>query len=230
MAEFNFPTEFASELVPLLDIALDPRGRAALENLEAQGVRMFSGLTEEIAPKVIELATTYPRIMEFCPNDANRFNEAWFSKGRGPFVGLDVETSAPRIYTWAGVEYCDELPDNPITTAFRSTVTGTGSDVVAVTLSAARAIYGAHHFGLETWATNGPANGSYFKNGAVWKWSRIEEINKFTGEMGPVIRPTLDPRAVVYEYDGVGYRQDVRQFMAFPEPQPLLGETDLILS
>lgn len=229
MAKFDFPTEFSTELVRLREFSLDPRGQAALNAIEAQNVTMWSGLTEEIAPAVLELATTHPLIREFCPNDKKRFNSSWLEKGRGMFIGTDNGTGLPRIYTWVGIEPCDELPDKPTTTAFRSDVKGTGPDVVALTLSAARAIYGAHDFGLETWATNGPANSSYYQNGAEWRWSRIEEMNKFTGEIGPVIRQTLDPRAAVYEYEGVGYRQDVRVFMAFPETQPLFSETDLVL-
>ncbi len=229
MAEFNFPTEFAPELVPLRDVGLDARGLAALDAIEATGVTMYSGLTEEVAPLILDLATTDPRILENCPNDAIRFNERWQSKGRGLIVGLD-QNRLPKIYNWLGVELCDELPDHPITSAFRSTISGTGTNNVALTLSAGRALYGAHHIGLQTLATNETAIGSYVNNGAQIVRVRSKEIDEVTGQPAPFYRPTYDQSAVVFVRDGRGYRQDVLLFMAFPEPTPLFDETQLVLA
>ncbi|MEK7152995.1 MAG: hypothetical protein AAB834_03545 [Patescibacteria group bacterium] len=214
----NFPTDFSMELLPLTEAGLSPRGQAALGGLAAGGLEVVSGIREADTLGILAIAVKED-VREFCPNDAKRFGnpERWLAKGRGAFLLRTIETEQIVGYSWVGTEPCEELPDHPTTTAFRTTVKGTGTNLVIATLEGARAVHGAEDFGLETWATNGRAVKTYVKAGAHLEYAKSEEPNKETGKLEPIMRPTLRPRAHDPIIDGKRRRYDTRLFMSFPK-------------
>jgi hypothetical protein len=233
----TYPTEFSNEYVNLHDISnMSDRGVEAVHNLQQRGLEIVSGIQSADLGQILELASR-PDVMEFCPNDGKRFGtepDKWIAKGRGGFLLRDIEDNTIVGYSWVGTEITPELPDHTETTAFRSPIyKGTGKDLVIATVEAARAIHGSSMLGLETWASN-PAVKTYThpRVGALLVNTRTQEPDKETGAMGPVRRPTIKeadaPDAVMI--NGIPHIRDTRLFMVFPEPQPLPGETDLVLS
>lgn len=207
----NFPTDFSAELVPLREIGLNERGQASLDRIHARGFTVYSGIREVDAPDILEVAEM-GEIPEYCPNDLTRFNKKWLEKGRGAFQMRHDTTDALHAYAWGGPEH-DET-----TTAFRSIVKGTGLDLVIATVEALKVMYDVDEesITLETWASN-PAVKTYINAGVTFTGNRSEELNKETGQVEPVMRPTLKPRKHdVYDLDTDTYsRYDTRLFARF---------------
>lgn len=214
----NFPTTFSEQHVPLTPADMGAQGRNSISRLESLGLQMVSGLLESDIPEILAIADT-EAVKEFCPNDLSRFGnpEKWLSKGRGAFLLRTIDTEKIVGYSWVGMEECHELPDNPTTTAFRTTVRGTGADFVTATVEAARAVHDASHLGLETWASNVKAVKTYPRTGAQLVVSKDREVNKETGLEERIHRPTFKPEKHDFQVDDVWRRYDVRLFMAFPE-------------
>jgi len=210
----SFPTGFVNR-VEILEPGIGERGDAALTRLHEKGYAIGLGMTEYYAGAVGVMG--YQRsIREYCPKDCTekRFGtlsstEKWLKKngGRAPFLLLkDGQRLA--AYGWSGVEPCDELPDNPITTAYRVSEEfqgkGLGKDFTQVVVSGTRALYAPEEgIGLETWKSNHAA-GMYEKVGFTLVHQGESEY-----------RPTLDPAALN------GKVLDQRLYMSYPDA--LLG-------
>lgn len=209
----NFPTTFA-EQVELLEPGIGQRGDAALARLYDRGFRVGVGLTEYFAG-AIGCMGYQKGIREYCPKDSTekRFKSVgstaeWLQKGggRGMFLLLQGEgrTASLEGYGWTGVEPCKELPDHPITSAYRIGERfqgqGYGRDFVQVVVSGTHTLFApGEGIGLETWKSN-PAAGLYPKVGFVL----VAEAPTYD------LRPTLDPMV-----EG-GQVPDRRLFMGYP--------------
>lgn len=209
----SFPTSFA-ERIETIDGGIGQRGDAALARLREKGFAVAAGLTEYFAGAVGVMGYQ-AHIREYCPKDAteSRFGtlqstEKWLQKGggRGMFLLLRGEGNSSQLegYGWTGVEQCEELPEHPITSAFRigerGLGQGLGKDFVQVVVSGTNALY-AHGegIGLETWRSNHAA-GMYPKVGFVALAESHEDE----------LRPTLDPSAAG------GKVLDCRLYMGYP--------------
>jgi len=209
----SFPTGFA-ERVETLDGGIGQRGDAALARLQEKGFTVATGLTEYFAGAVGVMGYQ-AHIREYCPKDAteSRFGtlqstEKWLQKGggRGMFLLLRGEGNSSQLegYGWTGVEPCEELPEYPITSAYRigerGQGQGLGKDFVQVVVSGTNALYApGEGIGLETWRSNHAA-GMYPKVGFVALAEAHEDE----------LRPTLDPSAT----DGKVW--DRRLYMGYP--------------
>ncbi len=221
MRTLEFPNAFTEESTDLREVSMSERGADALQLLHDKGFYIVAGLQKADVPEIMDIARD-PMVREFCPNDVRRFSEpeAWLAKGRAAFLMRAIDTEDLVGYSWSGIEQCDELPDHPVTTAFRSMAKGTGLGLVIVTEESTRALHGANlGIGLETWASNTGAVKTYMRAGAQLMATSSEERNALTGEISRVVRPTQteDPTNTVI--NGVTYRPDTRLFMAFPTPQ-----------
>lgn len=195
----SYPTNFA-ERTKTINGGIGQRGDAALERLREKGFTVATGLTEYFAG-VISVMGYQPHIREYCPKDAteSRFGtlhstEKWLQKGggRGMFLLLRGESDNAQLegYGWTGVEPCEELPNHPITSAYRigerGQGQGLGKDFVQVVVSGTNALYAPDEgIGLETWKSN-PAASLYPKVGFVALAEAPEDE----------LRPTLEPDAV----------------------------------
>jgi hypothetical protein len=221
----SYPTTFSAEHINLLDISnMSNRGHDSVYALQTKGLEMVSGIMETDIDQILAISATTD-VKEFCPNDEKRFSdpEKWLAKGRGAFLLRAIANSQIVGYSWVGLleEEVPELPNHPVTSAFRSQVRGTGKDLVIATIEAARAIHGSSMIGLETWASN-PAVRTYVhpRVGINIVDNRSQESDKETGEMIPIMRPTIRhakaPDAVVIK--GKPHIRDTRLFGTFPEP------------
>ena len=211
----SFPTAFSSELIPLTEVDLSDQGRQALENLALKGLEVVSGIRTADVDEIRALAET-KAVREYCPKDVNRFNQRWIEKGRGVFLLRVTGSEEIRGYSWSGPEKCEELPDHPNTTAFRTVAPGTGRDLTVATVEGSRALHSEEGYGLETWASNTRAVSIYSKVGARLVRARDTERNPDTGQTEPIMRPTLSPRQYDPVIAGEHYRYDTRLYMAFP--------------
>lgn len=123
MSEFNFPTEFASELEPL-PMCISEAADAAIERLAERGFKVLRGLTTEAAAQVRPI-TLQQSIGHNCHKDrgVTRFategsTATWLTKGipdgrhGRDFYGLyllgeDPENLTMAGYGWTGPELCD---------------------------------------------------------------------------------------------------------------------------
>ncbi len=210
--QINFPNRLVSR-VEILRPGIGARGDEALQALNEKGYTIGLGLTEYYAGG-IGVMGYQPRIREFCPKDSTsaRFEtipstEKWIQKGGGRAVLLLLEggeTGRLAGYGWTGYEPCEQLPNHPITSAYRigerDQRKGFGKHFVQVVVSATNAIYAPGvGVGLETWSRNHAAK-MYQDVGFVL-------LNK--GPEGE-LRPTLDPQAI----DGMV--PDQRLYMGYP--------------
>lgn len=209
----SFPTGFV-ERVEALDEGIGQRGDAALVRLREKGFIVATGLTKYFASAVGAMGCQV-HIREYCPKDAteSRFGtlqstEKWLQKGggRGMFLLLRGEGDNAQLegYGWTGVEPCVELPEHPITSAYRigqrGQGQGLGKDFVQVVVSGTNAVYApGEGVGLETWRSNHAAN-LYPKVGFVAIAEAPEDE----------LRPTLEPSAVD------GKVLDRRLYMGYP--------------
>lgn len=208
-----FPNGFA-ENVETLDGGIGQRGDAALAHIQEKGFTVATGLTEYFAGAVGVMGYQ-PHIREYCPKDAteSRFGtltstEKWLQKGggRGMFLLLRGEGNDAQLtgYGWTGVEPCEQLPDHPITSAYRIGEQGKGQKLskafIQIVVSATNALYApGEGIGLETWKSN-LAAGIYPEVGFV----PIAEAQE------DELRPTLEPDAVD------GKVLDRRLYMGYP--------------
>ena len=209
----NFPTGFV-EQIEVLETGIGQQGDAALARIREKGFTVATGLTEYFAGAVGVMGYQ-DHIRKYCPKDSteSRFGtlpstEKWLQKGggRSMFLLLRGNGSNARLegYGWTGVEPCDELPDHPITSAYRigkrGQGQGLGKDFVQVVVSGTNTLYApGEGIGLETWKSNHAA-GMYPKVGFV----PIAEAP----EDEP--RPTLQPDAID------GKVLDRRLYMGYP--------------
>ena len=168
----SYPTGFTERAEPL-NGGIGQRGDSALGRLREKGFTVATGLTEYFAGAVGVMGYQ-PHIREYCPKDAteSRFGtlqstEKWLQKGggRGMFLLLRGEGKGAQLegYGWTGIEPCKELPEHPITSAYRigerGLGQGLGKDFVQVVVSGTNAIYApSEGIGLETWRSNHAAS------------------------------------------------------------------------
>ena len=168
----NYPTGFA-EQVQTIDSSIGQLGDVALERLHEKGYTVATGLTEYFAGAVGVMGLQ-SHIREYCPKDSteSRFGtlqstEKWLQKsgGRGMFLLLRDEDANARLegYGWTGYEACNELPDHPITLAYRIGELGLGkglaTDFLQVVVSGSNSLYApGEGIGLETWRSNKAAS------------------------------------------------------------------------
>jgi len=221
----HFPNTFAETVTPLTE-DIGQRGNQALARLQEKGFIVAKGLTRYFAGAVGVMGQQ-DHIREYCPKDATpaRFatessTEKWLQKGggramflllnqvqhKGEPAGLKLEG-----YGWTGYEPCDELPDHPITSAYRLGAGAKGKrlsgDFVQTVVSATNALYtDGEGIGLETWKSNSAAS-LYPKIG----FTLLHEAEE------PELRPTLDLTAfdVVITSEGPKI-EDTRQYMGYP--------------
>jgi hypothetical protein len=177
----TFPTSFAKHTEVLQD-GIGLRGDESLQRLREKGYFVAAGLTEYFAGAISVMG--YQRsIREYCPRDAtdSRFatlgsTEKWLQKngGRGMFLLLSGSENNKQLegYGWTGIEQCEELPEHPITSAYRigerAQGKGLGKDFVQAVVSGTNALYAeGEGIGLETWKSN-PAAGMYLKVGFLF--------------------------------------------------------------
>jgi hypothetical protein len=213
----HFPTAFTESIQPLTP-SIGERGNEALARLQEKGYIVATGLTPYFAG-AISIMGQQPHIREYCPKDPTpkRFGTQestanWLQKngGRGMFLLLNQVVAGDKVvghllhgYGWTGLEPCEELPDHPITSAYRLGAAATGKhlagDFIQSVVFGTQALYAPEGgIGLETWQSNHAA-GLYQRLGFVIQSCREGEL-----------RPTLDPTAVN------GLVEDTRIYMAYP--------------
>lgn len=215
----SFPNTFVESPAPL-EPTMDSRGNDALARLNERGFTVATGLTRYYAG-AISIMGQQDHIREYCPKDATpaRFGteestEKWLKKGGGRAVFLLLNQAVDKGenvgqqlsgYAWTGYEACDELPDHPITSAYRLGASALGKhlagDFIQTVVSGTHKLYAPEDgIGLETWNSNHAAS-LYPKVGFV-----VQERPDQPSEP----RPTLDPDAVD------GKVMDTRLYMAYP--------------
>ncbi len=216
----QFPNQLVST-VSNLEYTMDARGNAALARLHEKGYTVATGLTPYYAG-AISLAGQQNHIREYCPKDAtpSRFGtlqstRQWVTKGggRGVFLLLgrpdssnqEVDGQTMHGYGWTGYEASEELPDHPITSAYRLTASALGKhlskDFVQVVVSGTHTLYAPDEgIGLETWKSNHAA-GMYQDVGFALQ-HRPDQPQE--------LRPSLRKDAVD------GKILDTRLYMAYP--------------
>lgn len=209
----TYPTGFA-ERVENLECSIGGRGDEALAQLGKRGFTVATGLTEYYAGAVGVMGFQ-PHIREYCPKDSTnkRFGtlkstEKWLQKGggRGMFLLLQGEGRNATLegYGWTGVGLTEELPDHPITSAYRigarALGKGLSGNFVQVVVSGTNTLYAPKEgIGLETWSSNHAAS-LYPKVG-------FEPIAEATEDE---LRPTLSSDATN------GKVLDRRLYMGYP--------------
>lgn len=220
----ELPTSLVQELVPITEFDLSDKAQLSVDRLAVKGLEVVSGIRVADLEDILVIAET-DGVVEYCPKDrVSRFKDEesaqkWVSKGRGGFLLRTMGDHEIVGYSWIGPEPCEELPDHPITTAFRTTVRGTGLDLTVATVEGGKAQFDIDGYGLETWASNGGAVKTYVRAGAEFVTSKSFEKNKTTGSMERVARPTLQDGDHVFERNGKKVVADTRIFMAFPYDQ-----------
>lgn len=208
----NFPTAL-TEHVETISGGIGDRGDMALARIREKGFTVATGLTEYFAG-AISVMSYQEHIREYCPKDSTEFRfstlestEKWLQKGggRAMFLLLRGEGVTAQLegYGWTGVEPCDELPEHPVTSAYRigerGQGNGLGGDFVQVVVSGTNALYAPSvGIGLETWKSNHAAH-IYTKVGFVTITEALEDE----------LRPTLQPEAC-------GSVIDRRVYMGYP--------------
>jgi hypothetical protein len=207
-----FPTSLVAR-PEKLEAGIGSRGDAALSRLKEKGFSLAVGVSEYFAGAVGVMGYQ-DDIREYCPKDAaSRFPtieafEKWLQKGggRGMFLLLSGEGRQAQLegYGWTGFEPCPELPDHPITSAFRigkrSAGQGLGKDFVQVVVSGTNSLFTeGEGIGLETWKSNRAA-GMYPGVGFELVAEAPEDE----------LRPSLRPHAVD------GKVLDRRLYMGYP--------------
>ena len=203
----SFPTCFARR-TETLGGDIGDRGDAALKRLREKGFTIATGLTEYFAGAVGVMGYQ-ASIREYCPKDSteSRFGtlqstEKWLQKGggRGMFLLLRGEGRSAQLegYGWTGVEPCDELPDHPVTSAYRIGERvqgqGLGKDFVQVVVSGTNTLYApGKGIGLETWKSNRAA-AMYPKVGFIALAEAPEDELRPTLQAGAADGKVLDRR------------------------------------
>lgn len=209
----GFPNKF-TDVATILEPGIGERGDAALARMREKGFSVAVELTEYYAGAVGVMGYQQ-HIREYCPKDATeaRFGsltstERWLQKGggRAAFLLLRGDQNGAPLegYGWTGVELCDQLPDHPVTSAYRIGERGQGQglakDFVQIVVSGTAHLYAeGKGIGLETWRSNG-ATSLYPKVG-------FELVAQAPHSE---LRPTLDHQA----QDGKVL--DRRLFMSYP--------------
>lgn len=207
----SYPNSFA-ERVEILDGGTGQRGDAALARMQEKGFTVGTGLTEYFAGAIGVMAYQL-HIGEYCPRDATeaRFGslestEKWLQKGggRGMFLLLSNQGRSLEGYGWTGLEPCDQLPDHPITSAYRigarARTQRLGPDFIQAVVSGTNALYApGEGIGLETWKSNRAAR--------LYPRLGFELIAEAAEDE---LRPTLSPDVVGGEV------LDRRLYMGYP--------------
>lgn len=202
----QFPNELSNESVSIASHLADADSQQAIQLLSEKGFEVSVGLTQAYAEAIIAMALE-PGIQEYCPNDCSkRFKdmpavENWLSKQRATFLLLQRTDTGLALagYGWAGAETSEHVPGGETTFAIRVGERGQGQGLATsfaqLIVSGSRELYGAQHFWLETWQSNGGAVHVYHKIG-------FEDVTTVAFE-----RPTLAGGTVA----------DTRIFMRLPE-------------
>lgn len=211
----TFPTQLTPETFQIQPGDTTQLGNQAIEHLYDRGLMLHGGLAEADIEQIQTLARS-PKIVEYCPNDRRRFGdpESWVQKGRSLFTLREFGSAAIVGYAWSGPEPCAQLPDHPITTAFRTIIPGTGKDLVVAVVESTRQQHGDAGIGLETWASNTAAVRTYLRAGA-----QLLNTVSHSPHGDRILRPTLDTaNASVVNHAGA-FAHDTRLFMGFPRSQ-----------
>lgn len=202
----QFPQVLTDASRPITDVVADKDSQLMIQKLSEKGFEVSVGLTKEYAEAIIAMALE-PGIQEYCPNDCSkRFKDmsavqAWLGKQRATFLLLQRTEQGlqPAGYGWAGAETSEHVPGGETTFAIRVGERGQGQGLATpfaqLIVSGSRQLYGAQHFWLETWQSNGGAVHVYHKLG-------FEDVAMVASE-----RPTLAGGTV----------PDTRIFMRLPE-------------
>ena len=202
----QFPRALVDESMPIANFAPAEDSQRMIRSLGEKGFEVRVGLTQEYAEAIIAMALE-SGIQEYCPNDCGkRFKdmstvEAWLSKQRATFLLLQQTEEGLQLagYGWAGAETSEHVPGGETTFAIRVGERGQGQGLATpfaqLIVSGSRELYGAQHFWLETWQSNGGAVHVYHKLG-------FEDVAMVKSE-----RPTLAGGTV----------PDTRIFMRLPE-------------
>jgi hypothetical protein len=220
----QFPTKFTDRSAKVSDLAkgtLSELGQKALNRLEAKGLSLEFGLTQTDAAEIKSYLDKLPQQClhrEYAPRDQIRFGdpEKWMSRGRAVFV-LKGQGGEVLGWSWTRFGESDMAPGYGITTGLRTSVKGTGKDLIVATLQATRAFFEfKDNVWLETWASNERAVGAYLRTGAVLLGVQSFEKNNL-GELEKIARPTVYPSEYSVLVDGSHYIADTRLYMGYPD-------------
>jgi ribosomal protein S18 acetylase RimI-like enzyme len=169
-----FPTQFSDQRQPLLASDLSPIGQQALKSLADKGYVIQTGMTRDDL-QAIQLMADQPAIQAYCLRDCTeRFVDeasttAWLAKGRCAFILVHAETGQIAGYGWSGHEPSSNVPGGETTYALRIGQDHQGQGLALpysqVIIEATKALFGAQHFWLEAWASNGAGVHTYHKLG-----------------------------------------------------------------
>jgi len=207
----SYPNTLSKTPLLLETIDLGERANRAVFQLKQHNLIPVAGLAEEILPDVQSISRE-PKVVEYCPNDINRFGSIalankWIGKegGRG-FVGIARPDMARWLrllaYGWTGFEENKHIVGADTTSAYRSGEEGgafarelranvdpnfsMGFFIGEIVLGTAVYLFGAKpdKISLETWGSNAPARNLYDALGFV----QLPDVPNQPGE-----RPTLKP-------------------------------------
>lgn len=202
----QFPQALTDASRPITDVVADEDSQLMIQKLSEKGFELSVGLTKEYAEAIIAMALE-PGIQEYCPNDCSkRFKDmsavqAWLGKQRATFLLLQRTEQGLQLagYGWAGAETSEHVPGGETTFAIRVGERGQGQGLATpfaqLIVSGSRQLYGAQHFWLETWQSNGGAVHVYHKLG-------FEDVAMVTSERSTLAGGTVP---------------DTRIFMRLPE-------------
>lgn len=230
----HFPNKLVDK-VEAVDGGIGSLGDQALASLREKGFTLAAGLTEYFAGAV-GMMGRQPHIREYCPKDATdkRFatlpsTTAWLNKGGGRGMFLLLSGTDPNFqlegYAWGGIEPCEQLPDHPITSAFRigdrSAGKGLGRAFTQAVVAAIHTLYGeGEGIGAETWSSN-HASGMYERAG----------FESIAADDLYIPRPTLDPNAVDGEVLDrrlyLGFRSELFNLDVDPTHIPAVQATEI---
>jgi hypothetical protein len=156
-------------------------------------------------------------VRRYCRKDIGRWGTvenatAQLAKkgGRLGFKLIQASDGYMAGHGWTGIEPCAELPDADTTSAFRLDGEFAGQGLAARMTKVIIGVTKADHapddgIGLETWASNIPANATYRRAGAQFVTARADW------------RPALEDEARAIETPDGLMVMDVRRFYQFPE-------------
>lgn len=171
---YEFPTQIESRASFLLGVDIGEAGSTMVNRLRSAGLYAQLGLTAQLL-RSLSTISYEKEVREFCPKDAtSRFStpalgEEWVSKGRA-MVTISDDLGKVVAYGWSGPEKNEEIPQAPITTAYRVGKSGANyarnirendptfrmGYALGTLVVATAQLYGAQpdEISLETWKSN----------------------------------------------------------------------------
>lgn len=167
--EALFPSSFSDQPMAL-EGHIGKLGNEALNAIREKGYSIAVGVNEHYAACIGSMSCQ-PHIKEYCPNDQteSRFStvvstENWLKKGGGRAVFLLLKGSISNQadlagYGWTGLAPCEQLPNHPVTSAYRigelALGKGLAKPFIQAIVSGTNALYAKGiGIGLETWQSN----------------------------------------------------------------------------